>query len=311
MPCFNPLPARRGSIQKSGKRSIIFSRKSYGEYLESADPSNGLVLPCGKCVGCLLKRARDWAVRIHCENSQVNTSSFLTLTFSPKNLPPYGSLSKRIHQLFLKRLRKALHPKTIRYFLCGEYGEKFARPHYHVVLFGEDFRHDRYLWSKPAKHPLYRSPTLEKAWGLGRCLIGDVTLASASYVARYAMKKVYGDKAHAHYKKRIPEYIAMSRRPGIGAEYIRRYHQDVFPSDEVVINGVRQTPPPYYLFRYEMQHPTEAQKIRDTRKAAALKNPKDSTPWRLYAREQVKKHSAMLLYRPYEADHKPDQENDQ
>lgn len=248
----------------------------------------------------MLKRARDWAVRIHCENTLTKASSFLTLTYSPKHLPRNGSLNKRHHQLFLKRLRKTLnHP--VRYFLCGEYGERFQRPHYHVILFGEDFRSDRVLHSKPAQHPLYSSKILDQTWGLGKCLIGDVTLASAAYVARYAMKKVYGDKSHAHYGKRQPEYIAMSRRPGIGSAWFHRYNQDVFPSDQVVVNGVIQTPPPYFLNEYEKMCPSEAQAIRETRKIQASKEHPDKSPMRLFEREQVQQRRSTQLYRPFEA----------
>lgn len=273
-------------------------------------------MPCGKCLGCLLKRARDWAIRIHCENLEHSSSSFVTLTYKPSCLPANGSLSKRHHQLFFKRLRKALkHP--IRYFLAGEYGERFQRPHYHAILFGEDFRADRILHSKPAKHPLYSSPTLDEAWGLGKCLIGDVTLASASYVARYAMKKVYGDKAHAHYKGRQPEYIAMSRggavkgAHGLGAKWFSKFKTDVFPSDEIIINGIRQTPPPYYLDLYGRANPAQAEEIKAKRKEfAKLDHPEDKTPMRLWTREKVQKARAQMLFRPYEAGQNETKENE-
>lgn len=309
VPCYNPLPIRRGAIQPSGKCSIIFSRRPYGVETETA-------VPCGKCLGCLLKRARDWAVRIHCENQEHKASSFLTLTYSPKNLPPKGSLVKRHHQLFLKRLRKALdHP--IRYFLAGEYGERFQRPHYHAILFGEDFRSDRVLHSKPSKHPLYSSKLLDEAWGLGKCLIGDVTMASAAYVARYAMKKVYGEKAFAHYKGRQPEYIAMSRggavkgSHGLGAAWFQKYHRDVFPSDEVIVNGVRQTPPPYFLEQLEKRFPGSAEQIKAKRRLfAKTDHPEDKTPRRLWERERVKQIQTKVLYRPYEAGQNENKENE-
>jgi hypothetical protein len=46
---------------------------------------------------------------------------------------------KRDLQLFFKRLRKAYPDVKLRYFACGKYGEQFARPHYHVILFGKSF----------------------------------------------------------------------------------------------------------------------------------------------------------------------------
>jgi hypothetical protein len=44
----------------------------------------------------------------------------------------------------MKRLRKAHYSKygsdrkSIKYFMCGEYGSRFQRPHYHVLLFNVD-----------------------------------------------------------------------------------------------------------------------------------------------------------------------------
>lgn len=51
-----------------------------------------------------------------------------------KGLIPY--LSRRDYQLFLKRLRKFLSftNERIRYFVCGEYGPKHFRPHFHILL---------------------------------------------------------------------------------------------------------------------------------------------------------------------------------
>ena len=98
-----------------------------------------LYRPCGTCIGCRLDYSKDWAVRI-CHEAQLNDDNeFVTLTFNDENLPENQSVNKKDLELFIKRLRSRLYPKTIRYYACGEYGENFARPHYHVIIFGHTF----------------------------------------------------------------------------------------------------------------------------------------------------------------------------
>ena len=38
----------------------------------------------------------------------------------------------------------------------------------------------------------------------------------------------------------------MSRRPGVGAGWIKRFKSDVFPSDEVIVSGRPLRPPRFY-----------------------------------------------------------------
>lgn len=190
-------------------------------------------------------------------------NSFLTLTYNNDNLPESGSLVKRDFQLFVKRLRKQLEPKQIRFFACGEYGDKFMRPHYHMCLFGHDFddkevcRFDNHrttgTWNKGHDHTLYKSATLADIWGKGFCSIGDLTFETAAYVARYVTKKITGSSPEAVQKfeerygqDKIPEFALMSRRPGIGATWFSKYSGDVFPKDFVTVNGTRFKTPRYY-----------------------------------------------------------------
>lgn len=93
-------------------------------------------VPCGQCIACRLNKVRDWTLRIMHEAKFYKDNVFLTITYSPENLPADGSIHKEDLQLFLKRLRKALGEEKIRYFACGEYGEKYSRPHYHLIIFG-------------------------------------------------------------------------------------------------------------------------------------------------------------------------------
>jgi hypothetical protein len=196
----------------------------------------------------------------------------------------------------MKRLRKAFSPQKIRFFHCGEYGAEFGRPHYHACLFSFDFP-DKSFYKKTNGHNLYTSQILDKIWGLGDCFIGDVTFESAAYVARYIMKKVTGDLALDHYQgihhitgeivKINPEYVTMSRRPGIGSEWIQKYKDQVFRDDSVIINGIEVKPPKFYDSRYELDFPKDYKIIRARRISAAKKNESENTPSRLSVREKV------------------------
>lgn len=219
-----------------GSGGLSFSRASAGRPLS---------LPCGRCIGCRLERARQWAVRLMHESQMHEESCFITLTYSPEHLPPDRSISVPTCQLFLKRLRARLFPKKISFFLCGEYGEKLGRPHYHAIIFGWRPA-DGVLLEKGDEFSLFSSVFLSEVWGLGLVSFGSVSFDSACYVANYATKKISGPGAAAHYSGRRPEFLLMSRRPAIGLRWIQKFRSDVYPSDQVIVRGREARPPRYY-----------------------------------------------------------------
>lgn len=248
MPCYRPLQGYRArEVNASGKRSLVFGPEGgkYGFPVE---------VPCGRCIGCRLERSRQWAIRLVHEGALHEEKCFLTLTYDPAHLPPDGSLDVTEFQRFMKRLRKKVSPTRIRFFHCGEYGEKLGRPHYHACLFNFDFL-DKSLWSVREGVSLYVSPILAELWPFGFSTIGDVTFESAAYVARYVMKKVTGAAAPVHYEKKKPEYVTMSRRPGIGKGWYDKFKSDVYPHDFVVVNGVKVRPPKFYDSKFELTDP--------------------------------------------------------
>jgi hypothetical protein len=183
-------------------------------------------------------------------------NAFITLTFNEEHLPDDHSIRKEHVQKFFKRLRKRIGV-DIRYFACGEYGKQNNRPHYHAIIFGYDFP-DKQLRSKTRNGDLlFRSSTLEKAWKFGYSLIGDVTFESAAYVARYVMKKRKGDQEEIdEYYKLVdeetgeihqlePEFCLMSRRPGIGKNWLEKFKSDT-DKDFVTIRGDKMALPKYY-----------------------------------------------------------------
>lgn len=217
--------------------------------------SGELSLPCGQCVGCRLDRSVNWAIRVMHESQMHESSCFVTLTYDDSHIPYGGVLHYRHFQLFMKKLRRRLGV-PVRFFMCGEYGDKLWRPHYHAALFGVSFG-DRYPWRKSgAGFQLFRSPLLESVWEFGGAELGELSFESAAYVARYCMKKITGNMAGEHYCRTVPdtgevidlvpEFAHMSLKPGIGASWFDAYKSDLFAFDSVVMNGAKLPIPRFY-----------------------------------------------------------------
>ena len=250
---------------------------------------------CGQCIGCRLERSRQWAVRCMHEIHMYEKNCFITLTYDEEHLPKDYSLDMRHFQLFMKRLRKK-HGNGIRFFHCGEYGDAKERPHYHAILFNFDFD-DRKLWKLSNGVPVYTSESLEKLWGKGFCTVGAATFQSAAYVARYVLKKRTGPGSARYYERMDPEtgeifelkpeYVTMSRRPGIGKDWIEEYWSDVWPHDYVVVNAHKTRPPRFYEKQLEAADPSAHKQVKRERKAKNLQFADNQTPERLLVREKV------------------------
>lgn len=275
-------------------------------------------VPCGQCIGCRLERGRQWTVRMMHEASLHEQNCFLTLTYDEKHLPKGGTLVKSDFQDFMKRFRKWLEPKRISYFMCGEYGSQKNRPHYHAIIFGFDFRGQRYVPGQPSdpldrlgacsrRHPPkgFQSPELKELWPMGNNYVGTVTAQSCGYVARYCLKKVTGVQADEHYRRidpdtgeifwLLPEYANMSTRPGIGKEWYARFGSDVAAYDGVFVDGKRGKPPRYYD-RLRKRHDADGiYEAKLERKRSAVAKAADNTPDRLAVREHVATARANLF----------------
>lgn len=195
----------------------------------------GLTLPCGNCMECQMQHSLEWAYRCTLESSLYKQNCMLTLTYATENLPENNSVSKRDFQLFMKRLRKFLSPRKIRFFGCGEYGDLKGRPHYHIIIFGYDFE-DKYLFFVDKKeNNLYRSPTLEKLWTNGLSSIGEVNFNTAKYCTLYLQKKNFRDG-------RADPFVLMSKGLGFAA-----FNPKWLDTDKIYLNGKYIKIPRYFL----------------------------------------------------------------
>lgn len=208
-------------------------------------PDRGNV-PCGKCYACLYNKTSDWTLRLQIEyekNQIPNTSTlFVTLTYEDGSLPTvtrsgitFGVLNKRHIQLWLKRLRKRLEPYRVRYFLCGEYGPRTLRPHYHAIIFGYPFDLER------AKEDIV------KTWSKGFVVVKKVKSTHFAYCAKYCSSYTLLPQ-HLRSKSFRP-FLLCSRRPAIGSAYLTdnmvEFHRQTL-INSVRFDGIRRRMPKYY-----------------------------------------------------------------
>lgn len=319
MTCFFPLHAYKTKSKTSDKNLIVFSRPREKRPVE-------LDLPCGQCIGCRKERTRQWGLRCMHEASLYEDNCFLTLTYDDQHLPigdhfcdrcvvPHvvgGSVCVSDFQDFMKRLRKHAKGQKIRFLHCGEYGEVLSRPHYHALLFNYDFD-DKQFFSERNGNKVYTSPTLSSLWSKGFAVIGSVSFESASYVSGYALKKVTGERAEAHYRSRKPEYITMSRRPGIGKGWYEKFKADVYPRDRVIVRGFPSRPPRAYDNWLGAEDPSLLASLKIKREklfgnkyvSDVLSDGRqvqvsDSCGMRLLVKEQVARAKISMLKRPLE-----------
>lgn len=303
----------------SGKRKIVFKPT------ESTGGLSALQLPCGQCIGCRLDYSRNWAIRLMYENQLHDESCFITLTYDDEHLPLDFSLDKREFQLFMKKLRRHFSGRKIRFFHAGEYGENYGRPHYHALLFGVSFTDKIPLKKTESGSYIWSSATLSQLWGKGYCSIGEVTFESAAYVARYCLKKVTGQKKEevdeiglrvyerldpvtGEVHEVLPEYVTMSRRPGIAKAWYEKFKSDVYPHGYTVARGGIKMPAPRYFDKlYECENPIDMVRIkklrlsRSNRREAVWNDVLKKTqmldvnrPERLEVMEEVKESSLKL-----------------
>lgn len=313
MACYSPIKGFRPLSREDGGR-LVFDRA------KALNPDNPTVIPCNNCIGCRIDRSREWAVRCTHEAQMWGDNSYLTLTYDDEHYPEDGSVQVRTFQLFMKRLRKSLRGKKIRFFACGEYGDQSGRAHYHSLIFNHQFTDLQIYKTNKQGDKIYTSTTLDQIWGLGQCFIGSVTYQSAAYVARYIMKKINGDLAATHYLKNHPvtgvlvklepEFRLGSNRPGLGETWFRKFQSDCFPSDFIVVDGKEHPVPKYYQKLLAAQsgpisdqwslkeHGSQPEeKIKRKRRRKALPQKWNNTRERLAVRKEVKLRKLQQLKR--------------
>lgn len=225
-----------------------------------------LCLPCGECIGCLTAKAKEWALRCHLELLHHDATTFLTITYDERWVPP--TLDKMALRKYLKRIRfqfSKLEPaRSIRFFASGEYGEQNGRPHYHAIIFGADSHFSQ-----------QHTELMQSAWKYGHIDFAPATPARIAYVAGYTSKKL-DDKFNRKARGEMidpssgevytyePPFIAMSKRPGIGGD-ARQYASSW--RSYAIHNGAKIPVPRFYHEAWKkLASPDEIERLAQEKK---------------------------------------------
>lgn len=282
MSCFSPWAGQwLGEYTSNGKRKISIT-SPYQWEIDKDDP-NVVYVPCGKCVGCRLDYARRWSDRLILELDHSKKACFITMTYNDDSIPYYvdesGEVFFTLHKpdvsTFMKDLRgrKEFLGKEIRFFCAGEYGDQTHRPHYHMILFGVDMDYLSsngdvltYHGTNELKQPHFSSRLLEDIWDNGYVQVGEATYQSMNYVARYTLKKAFGDDYTCD-KPIQDEFTLMSRRPGIGFYYAMEHTDQIRDLEKIKI-GKQEIYWPSYLLEKALNE-DEMKKVKESRAEAA------------------------------------------
>lgn len=193
-------------------------------------PVNGFTVPtpCHKCMQCRDRKVTDYVGRNIAESKTALASHAMTLTYGRDE---HGeSLHERSQiltytdvQKFIKLLRR--HGYPVRYFITGEYGSKWGRSHWHVILY----------WQKKVPpgivldDPFYMFARLNADgsqavddkgkpaffWPHGFAHVKEPSAHNVMYNCKYIQKDMGDDLRQGH--------LAMSKKPPIGYHWFRMH----------------------------------------------------------------------------------------
>ena len=198
-------------------------------------------VPCGKCVYCQNMKQSSLLDRIMCDCKSFKYTAFVTLTYEEQYVPKAYLLDDFISfpghevldpsfvqsfqecqlsnedfirvlhypdlQKFIKRLRniyaKRNSGENIRYFAVGEYGKRFRRPHYHLLLM---FNSDSQAASM--------EEDISACWKFGFHDLQFADTSASKYVAKYVNKS---DNLPSFYQyEQIRQKCLFSKSPALG-----------------------------------------------------------------------------------------------
>lgn len=117
-------------------------------------------VPCGKCLECIKDKQNEYVIRTIEEQRKRGSMVFFTLTYAPEALPTIDDyeIDEETSEILSEHEVQTLRRKDVRdwklaferyckrkhhhldygFLICGEYGTRTARPHYHGIILGMD-----------------------------------------------------------------------------------------------------------------------------------------------------------------------------
>ena len=238
---------------------------------------------CGKCLPCRVRRRSSLTARGTMEALQYppDRVQFVTLSYRPEFLPlvegpcpltgiktQHPTLKRSDLREFKRNCRRTARKRygiTPRFLSAGEYGGRFGRPHYHLILYGlnqaeaidvsvaawskrtragevEPQRNDDCVKVKVPNAPrevynYVKVPDLVEGRRTlrGYITLGDGNVQSIAYVCGYVLSGI-ADK-HATPDGVVPEFATWSQ--GLGVDYITEYGRNL--GDRFSIVGLPST----------------------------------------------------------------------
>lgn len=295
MKCSSPLHCYYSDhiFTKNGRKQLFFVSEEEYNTIKETESIHKLLVNCGHCIECRVNKAQDWSTRSMLEAQQYIANWFVTLTYEDDCLPLIKTVSRKTGQRMVLGQLKYEHIQTfmkdlrryykyhydydnIRFVVAGEYGDLSERAHFHLLLFNLPIdSSDLHVRSIKGGHIYYDSPLIEKFWKYGNNIVTDLNLCTASYVARYVVKKFYGHYEDAYQdvcrEYRLeplkPEFIQCSRRPGIAYSYFTNdlKFQDFIYAKKLLFDRGKQNPIPEYFKRIFRDKPEEISNYEDLR----------------------------------------------
>lgn len=196
----------------------------------------GLTVSCDSCHACKERRIDAWSHRMREEQKRHDQVWFVTFTYANGNITRspngYLSLDKKDIKNWRNRVYRYREKNGLtspwKYYLAGEYGTKFARPHYHAIIFG------------------LLPGTIYATWGLGRVDIRHVNNNRIGYVCKYIDKDF---KQHSPRDDRVRNFSLMSKEIGLNYvenEQVRKYHKSDITNIAISQNGYKKPLCRYY-----------------------------------------------------------------
>lgn len=227
-----------------------------------------LTVPCGRCYACRNRKRSEWILRLKHHLQFYPRAYMITLTYNDEHLPMKDGqpcFRYRDVQLFMKRLRKRFTGQKLSYFVVGEFGDKFGRPHYHLLLFN----------LPKIKNHVKVQHFLSDIWQNGFVHCGILTPRGITYTVKYCFKSYVENACRCNtrtvdvlnnimygiplpdFPKEFKEFHRCSTKPFIGYDYVEKYKESYRrePETGVIydINGYCFTIPRIYVDRIYKQ----------------------------------------------------------